>query len=188
MRFRDPAGHRALLGGWLAAVFALSAVTDLRILAAALAAALLLLRRGLLRNLRRVARSILPVTAALTLLSYGWVWLVERRHPGVAPFAALGLRAVLIALLTFAVLDRVDLFRALEPWPTATRLLVVTLAQIHALRLVLTESLLGVRSRLLRKPGAVDVVRGAGGITATLFTLSARNAREVSDAMRSRGF
>jgi cobalt/nickel transport system permease protein len=40
----------------------------------------------------------------------------------------------------------------------------------------------------VRRPGALDVVRSAGGVTATLFTLSARNARDIADAMRSRGF
>ena len=94
----------------------------------------------------------------------------------------------MIAFLGFAVLDRANLFRAFEPWPVATRLLVVTLAQIHALRLLATDSLQGLRSRLVRRPGARDVVRGAGGVTAAMFTLSARNAREISDAMRSRGF
>ena len=90
--------------------------------------------------------------------------------------------------MTFGVLARVDLFRALEHWPTLTRLLVVTLAQIHALRLLATESRLGLRSRMPRKPGTVDVLRGAGGVTGALFSLSMRNARDISDAMRSRGF
>jgi cobalt/nickel transport system permease protein len=188
LRSPDPRRARLLIAGWLAATFAASALTDLRVLLAALAASLLLLRRGLLKNLRRVALSVVPVTALLSLLSFAWSWLALKRLPAVSPFAALALRAVLIAFLTFSTLDRVDLFRALAPWPTLSRLLVVTLAQIHALRLLLTESLLGLRSRLVRKPGALDVVRGAGGITAALFTLSARNSRDVSDAMRSRGF
>jgi cobalt/nickel transport system permease protein len=64
----------------------------------------------------------------------------------------------------------------------------LALAQIHALRLLATESALGLRSRMPRKPGAVDLVRGAGGITGALFGLATRNARDISDAMRSRGF
>jgi len=77
---------------------------------------------------------------------------------------------------------------ALAPWPTLSRLLVVTLAQIHSLRLLARESWLGLRSRLPRKPSAIDGLRNAGGVTATMLTLSARNARDVSDALRSRGF
>jgi cobalt/nickel transport system permease protein len=106
----------------------------------------------------------------------------------VEPFAGLVLRAGVIGLVTFSILERVDLLRALAPSPALSRLLVVTLAQIHALRLLATESREGLRSRMVRKPGVLDVVRGAGAVTGALVTLSARNAREISDAMRSRGF
>ncbi len=184
----DPRRSRALLAGWMVAVFAISGTADLRALGLAAAAAMLVFRRGIARTLRRVLRSVVPVTTVLSLASWGWLRLVTGRAPAAAPFLALGLRTVVIAFVTFAVLARVDLFRALAPWPTVTRLLVVTLAQIHALRLLVTESLLGLRSRLPRRPGTLDVVRGAGGLTGALFTLSARNARDISDAMRSRGF
>jgi hypothetical protein len=33
-----------------------------------------------------------------------------------------------------------------------------------------------------------DGLSNAGGVTATMLTLSARNARDISDALRSRGF
>jgi cobalt/nickel transport system permease protein len=187
-RWTDPRASRALVLGWLGAAFALSAVTDPRLLAAAGVAAGLAFPRGLLRNLRRAARAVVPLSAGLSAASWGFLWAVQRTPPPAAPFLALALRATVIAFLTFAVLDRADLFRALAPWPAATRLLVITLAQIHALRLLATDSLQGLRSRLVRRPGARDLVRGAGAITAAMFTLSARNAREISDAMRSRGF
>jgi cobalt/nickel transport system permease protein len=177
-----------LLAGWVASAVAVSAVADPLALGAASAAALLVFRRGLLRNLRRVARSVVPVTAALSALSWVFLYAAQGRPPPLAPFGALALRASVLAFLTFAVLDRVNLLRAVAPWPAATRLLVLSLAQIHALRLLATDSLQGLRSRLPRKPHAADVVRGAGGITAALLAVSARNAREVSEAMRARGF
>lgn len=188
MAWTSERGSRALLAGWLIAAFAVSAITDVRWLAAASVGALVVFRRGLLGPLRRVAVTVLPLTAALALMSWAWLRFVSGQAPAVEPFVALGLRTCLMAFSTFAVLARVNLFRALAPWPTLIRLLVVTLAQIHALRLLATESRLGLRSRLLRRPGALDVVRGAGGITGALLTLSTRNAADVSDAMRSRGF
>jgi cobalt/nickel transport system permease protein len=121
-------------------------------------------------------------------VSWLFLFAVHRAPPDLEPFAALALRTTVITYLTFAVLDRANLFRAFEPWPTLTRLLVVTLAQIHALRLLANESLQGLRSRLVRKPGPRDVLRNAGGATAAMVTLSTRNASEISDAMRSRGF
>lgn len=184
----DPRRDRLLLGGWFAALFALSAVTDLRVLGAAALAGALLFRRGLLRTARRVLRTVAPAAAGLSLASWIWLALVSPAAPAAAPFVALALRTVVIATVTFSVLDRVDLLAALAPFPALTRLLVVTLAQIHALRLLATESRDGLESRLPRRPGTLDLLRGAGGITAALFALAARNAREVSDAMKSRGF
>jgi cobalt/nickel transport system permease protein len=184
----DPGRSRALLAAWLVAVFAISAGRDLRVLGAAGALAVLLLHRGLWRSLGRTLRSVVPVTVGLSLGSFAWLRLLGGAWPPVEPFLALVLRTGLIGFVTFSVLDRVDLLRALAPFPGPSRLLVVTLAQIHALRLLVTESREGLRSRLPRRPGPLDLLRGAGGVTAALFTLSARNAREISDAMRSRGF
>jgi cobalt/nickel transport system permease protein len=184
----EPRSDRRLLAAWLVAIFALSAVRDLRWLAGAGLLAALLFHRGLTRTLGRTLRSAVPVTAGLSVISLGWVRLVAGAWPPVEPFTALALRAVVIAFLTFAVLDRVALLPALAPFPVLMRLLVVTLAQIHALRLLSTESLQGLRSRLPRRPGPLDLLRGAGGITAMLFTLATRNARDISDALRSRGF
>jgi cobalt/nickel transport system permease protein len=179
---------RALLAAWVIALFALSGVSSLPALGAAALAAALLFRRGLARSLGRTARAALPVTVGLSLASWAWLRAVEGAWPDPRPFAALALRTSLLAFLTFSTLARVDLLAALAPFPAASRLLVLTLAQIHALRLLATESLLGLRSRLPRRPGPLDVLRGAGGITGALLSLSLRNARDVADALRSRGF
>ncbi len=184
----DPRRDRRWLAAWLGAAFALSALRDPAHLALAALAAALLLRRGAWRSLRRTLRTVAPATGGLALASLLLLRLTSGAWPPAAPFAALALRAGLVGFVTFSVLDRVDLLRALAPWPTLSRLLVVTLAQIHALRLVAVESREGLASRLPRRPGALDLLRGAGGITAALFTLSARNARDIGDAMRSRGF
>jgi cobalt/nickel transport system permease protein len=181
---------RALLAAWVVAAFVVSALRDLRALAVAAALALgaALLLGGAGRAARRTATTVLPLSAGLSAASAAWLRLAGGAWPDPAPFAAVVLRSAVIAFATFAVLGRVDLLRAAAPSPTATRLLVLTLAQIHALRLLATESALGLRSRLLRRPTATDAVRGAGGVTAALLTMSMRNARDVADAMRSRGF
>jgi cobalt/nickel transport system permease protein len=135
-----------------------------------------------------VALAVLPPAACLSLFSWLLLWLVAGAPPAAAPFLSLPSRTVLIAFVTFSVLARVRLLPALAPVPMLGRLAVLALAQIHALRLLAAESALGLRSRLPRRPGTLDVVRNAGAVTAALFALSARNARDVGDAMRSRGF
>jgi cobalt/nickel transport system permease protein len=188
MSRRDPRLDRALLAGWVASAFVLSAVTDWRVLAAVSAVALAVFRRGALRHLGRVARLVLPLSIGASLATLGFERLAGRPLSPWPSLLALNLRTALLAFLGFAVLSRANVLRALEPWPMATRLLVVALAQVHALRLLATDSLLGLRSRLPRRPGTREVIRGAGTITATLLVLSDRNARDVADALRARGF
>jgi cobalt/nickel transport system permease protein len=183
----EPRRSQAFLVAWAASIFALSAVADLRALSLATLAALLLFRRGALREARRVLVGVAPFALGLSAASWGWL-AVRGEAPPASPFAALALRTVLIAFVTFSVLRRVELLRALAPFPTLSRLLVLSLAQVHALRLLATESALGLRSRLPRRPRTRDVLRSSGAITVALLTLSARNARDVGDAMRSRGF
>lgn len=183
-----PGAARLLLAAWLAASFALSAVADARVLAVASAAALALLARGAGRHLLRVARVVLPLSLGASAAGFAFDRLAGRPGAGWEALVALNLRAALLAFLALAVLARVDVLRAVAPWPWATRLLVVVLAQIHALRLLAVESRLGLRSRLPRRPRTGEVVRGAGTITGTLVVLAGRNARDVADALRARGF
>ena len=183
-----PLPSRLLLAAWFAGCFVFSAISDPAWLAALLGAIAILFWKQAPRAARRTAISAVPLTLFLILASWGWVHFWAHQAPDWRAYAALALRATLIAFTSFAVLARVDLLAALQPWPTPMRLLVIILGQVHALRLLVTESLLGLRSRLPRKPRSLDAVRGAGGITATLLTLASKNARDISDAMRSRGF
>jgi len=184
----EPARSQRLLLAWAAGVFALSALRAPSHLALAGALVLVLLADGALAAARRAALAVVPTVGLLAAASFGYARLLAGAWPDPWPHAALALRAFVIAFATFGVLARVDLLAALAPFPLASRLLVLTLAQIHALRLVAIESAQGLTSRLLRRPGALEVVRGAGGVTGALLSLSLRNARDVADAMRSRGF
>ena len=184
----DARRSRLLLLAWLVACFVFSALANPALLAGLIAGVAVLFPRQALRAARRALVTAVPLSLAILLLTWAHARFVLHVHPDLRVYAALALRAALIAFTTFAVLGAVNLLGALAPWPTLSRLLVVTLAQIHALRLLARESWLGLRSRLPRKPTTLDGLRNAGGITATLLTLSARNARDISDALRSRGF
>ena len=184
----DCRASRILLGLWLVAIFAFSACSDPRLLSIGAVIVGIVFWRGLARAVTRLIRFVMPVTIGLILVSLTWLRLRTGAWPAFGPYAALFLRTSTIALLTFSVLERVDLLGALTPLPTLSRLLVVTLAQIHVLRLLATESLQGFQSRTLRQPRVLDVARNASGVTAALLTLSLRNGRDLADALRSRGF
>lgn len=179
---------RGVLSVWLIGCFAFSAVSNLAVLGAALLAVAVLLPRQALRAARRTLLVAVPLVFGVLLLTWLHARFVLGQVPDLHAYAALLLRAALLGFATFSVLAAVDLWSALAGWPTLTRLLVVSLAQIHALRLLARESWLGLQSRLPRKPRARDGLANAGGITATMLTLANRNARDIADAMRSRGF
>ena len=181
-------GSRIVLLAWLVACFGFSAVNNLAVLAGGLAAVAICFPRQAARAARRTLFTAAPLSLAILLLTWAHARFVLHVAPDLHAYAGLALRAVLIAFATFAVLGVVDLLGALAPWTTLSRLLVVTLAQIHSLRLLARESWLGLQSRLPRKPSVRDGLANAGGVTATMLTLSARNARDITDAMRSRGF
>jgi cobalt/nickel transport system permease protein len=144
------------------------------------------------RQARRAARktilSAVPITLGMILASALWVRFLQNQPPPWHAYAALALRSTLITFLGFAVLARVNLLDALHPFPTVTRLLVIVLAQIQALRRLVVESRLGLTSRLPRKANARDMVQSGGAITAAVFHLATRNAQDIADALRSRGF
>ena len=179
---------RFVLLAWLVACFVFSALSNLAVLAGAILGVVVLFPRQAGRAARRTLLTAVPLSLAILLLTWGHARFVLHVAPNLHAYAALALRAALIAFATFAVLGAVDLLGALAPWPTLSRLLVVTLAQIHALRLLARESWLGLQSRLPRKPSVRDGLANAGGVTATMLTLSTRNARDITDAVRSRGF
>jgi cobalt/nickel transport system permease protein len=187
MKHKDRTARYVLLV-WLIGCFAFSAVTEPWLLLAGIAAVALVFRRQAARAARRTLTTAAPVTVAMLALTWAHAWWILHVSPSLYTYAALALRAGLLTFATFAVLEAVDLMSALAPWPTLGRLLVVTLAQIHALRLLARESWLGLQSRLPRKPSARDGLANAGGVTATMLTLATRNAREISEALRSRGF
>jgi cobalt/nickel transport system permease protein len=184
----DARKSRLVLLAWFVACFVFSTIAGLALLAGLMVCVAILFPRQAPRAARRALLCAAPISLAILVLTWAHARFILHVQPDLHAYAALALRATLIAFATFAVLGRVDLLGALSPWPTLSRLLVVTLAQIHALRLLALESWLGLKSRLPRKPTALDGLRNAGGVTATLLTLSARNARDISDALRSRGF
>jgi cobalt/nickel transport system permease protein len=183
-----PRGSRMFLLLWLVACFAFSAITDLAVLAILLGCMVLAFWRRAPRAAKRTLCSAFPLTLMLIVASWAYTRLLTHAEPPWRAYFALALRTTLIAFTTFAVLQCVNLLSALTRWPTLMRLLVITLAQIHSLRLLATESLLGLRSRLPRKPTPLHALRSASGVTGAMLTLSQRNAHDISDAMRARGF
>lgn len=177
--------HRLLLLGYFGALFALSVVHDLRVLGGAFALWLLLAGRNAPRILRRasLAAGLFAISVSLGVVIAGWwqgsidtAWLLRTN-----------LRVLLLTSLTFLAMERLDLARALAPWPALLMLITVAGAQIRLLQRQLDDFRLGLRSRSLRRPTARTVAHHAASSGAQFLGRALHDAEEIGLAMQARG-
>jgi cobalt/nickel transport system permease protein len=98
------------------------------------------------------------------------------------------LRVLLMTLLTFVFIARVNLFRALGFSRRLTFLLILATSQSMALRRTLEDFRLGLASRAIRPAGLRARYRAAGHAAAWLLDRALANAHESAQALQSRGF
>ena len=177
---------RLALVVWLAAVVASSFVHDPWILAAAAVVVLAVAGRGAPRIARRAALAVglfvLTVSAAYALA--GW-W--RDGNVDLAWIVRTNLRAFFLTSATLLVVDRVDLRRALSPWPGLLTLVSIVGAQVRLLQRELEDYRLGLRSRTARRANTVTAARHAASGGAHLLGRAVHDADEIALAMRSRG-
>lgn len=187
MKLRDSAARFALLA-WLLGCCAFAGVRQPALLMLGIVAVVLVFRAQAKAAARKTLSSAAPVTVVVLGATWAHAFWVLHLEPDLGTYAALALRAGLLTFATLAVLEAVDLYSAVAPWPVLGHLLVGTLARVHALRLLADESWPGLRSRFPRKPSLREGMAGAVRGAATLRRLSRRNMGEISEALRARGF
>jgi cobalt/nickel transport system permease protein len=176
---------RLALAVYAAALFTLSVVHDVRVLAGALVVVALLAGRRAPRLLRRslLAAGLFALTVSAGVVVMGlWrgdldtQWLVRTN-----------LRVWALTSLTLLAVERIDLARALAPWPGVLVVLTLAGAQIRLLQRQLDDLKLGLRSRSLCRPTARTVAQHAASSGAQFLGRALHDAEEISLAMRSRG-
>lgn len=177
---------RALLVLYLATVVATTLVHDPLWLAAALCAVLLLAGRQAGELARRALRVILVFNLAVSL---GYGLLAGLR--GFSPWETLlliNLRVLVLALLSFLFIARVNLFRALDFSPTLIWLLALAYGQALGFRRVHADFRLALVSRSLARPRLMDRYRASAAAAAWFMDKAYAAARERAQALRARGF
>ncbi len=102
--------------------------------------------------------------------------------------ALMNVRVILLTFLTFLMVSRVDLLRALGFSRTLTYLIVLALSQIMTFRRLHQEFRLAGESRRLRRPSLRDGYTQGAVIAVQFFDKAEHGAGEIALAMRSRGF
>jgi cobalt/nickel transport system permease protein len=171
---------------YLAAVVAVTLIHDVLWLAAGLLVAILVSGREAPALLRRTLLPILFFNLAVSLGytaagllggDFRWGYL-----------ALMNVRVILLTFLTFLMVSRVDLLRALGFSRTLTYLIVLALSQIMTFRRLHQEFRLAGESRRLRRPTLRDGYTQGAVVAVQFFDKAEHGSSEIALAMRSRGF
>ncbi len=177
---------RIFLGLYLLWVVLLTSIHDVRFLGTAVVAVLLLSGRRAPGLLRRALGTFLWFNLAVTL-AYLLSTLV-RGNTSWSFVALINLRVAALTFSAFWITSRINILSALSFSPTLVYLLTIAYSQIITLRRVLLNSREALRSRTLGPLGFGDLYRHRAGVGAFLFGRGLRDATEITQAMRSRGF
>jgi cobalt/nickel transport system permease protein len=177
---------RAALLCYLATVVALTSVHDLRVLGAALALTLAVAGGGALGLMRRVVLAVGPFCLVVSV-SYAVLTIPSGQFSG-GYLVLVNLRVAVLTSLTFLVMERVNLARALGF--SRGLLYVVTLATSQALTLrrVVEDYRLALKGRTLVRLGLRDRYRHSAASAARLLAKGLHQSGEIALAMRARGF
>lgn len=184
----DPAARRDRLALVLyaAAVLAATLVHDPVWLAGGLAATLILAGARAGRLLLRALRTVLVFNLAVSLGYVLMAWL--RAESPWATLLLINLRVLLLTLMTFLFVERVNLFRALGFSRSLTYLLGLAYSQALTFRRAHEDFRLALVSRSPRRPGLMDRYRASAAAASWYLEKALAAARESAQALRSRGF
>jgi cobalt/nickel transport system permease protein len=170
---------------YLAAVVGTSLVHDWRALAAGLLLVLALAGPPRWRLLRR---SLLAVLAFNLTVSAGlvaqWAW---QDRPLAEPLARMNLRVLLLVLLGFWFVARVNLLQALACAPTLQFLATLAAGQAQVLARLVREHGLAFRSRTAGAGGLRARSRHGASVAGHLLDKAVANAQVSAMALRARG-
>ena len=177
---------RLLLGVYLAAVLAATLIHAIPLLAAGLGLVALLAWRRAADVFRR---ALLAVLAFNLLVSVSYVILGWLRGDLAWDYLLLmNLRVLLITAMTFLLIARINVFKALAFSPTLSYLLTLASTQYLGFRRLYQDMRLALTSRTLGRPGLRQVYRHGAASGSFFVEKALSNATESAQAMRSRGF
>lgn len=178
--------HTTLLIIYFIAVVFITFIQDLHTLILVFITLLLLSIKDSLRLLKRVFLSILFFNSVVSI-SYLTIQILK----GVIDLEYLlvvNLRVVDMTYLTFLSFSRIKLFKALSFSKELVAVLVLSYSQILHYKRILEEFLTVLNLRVVKRGTLKDYLSFYGRLFELLFDKSVKNGREISQAMKSRGF
>jgi cobalt/nickel transport system permease protein len=177
---------RWLLAVWLVAVVAATFIHDPPVLAALVGLVLVAQPRSAARI---AGRAMLAVAFVNLAVSVAWIAQAEfQNQPWGELVLRLNLRVLLIAALTFSMIQRVDLVRAVDFWPALRFVAVLALGQLRVLDRLLDDYRAAYTSRSPTSPRLRLRFAASGRQAAALIDKAEQRSQELNQGMRARGF
>jgi len=177
---------RWLLAGWLTAVVGATFIHDPVWLSGLVAFVLAVQIRSAGRILARAMLAVAFVNLAVSL-----AWILQaavQQQPWLELVLRLNLRVLLITVLTFSMVERVDLVRAVDFWPSLRFVVVLALGQLRVLDRLLEDYRAAYTSRSPTAPQLRLRFAASGRQAAALFDKAEQRSLELNQGMRARGF
>ncbi|NWG39563.1 MAG: ABC transporter permease [Hydrogenophilaceae bacterium] len=178
--------ERIKLLAYLVAIIIASWTTSPAWLTGGLLATLLLCGRDAMRMVRRAIVTTIAFSGIVSAAYAGYRWLAFDTLP-LDWLVTVNLRVLLMAMLTFLVIARVNLFQALSVSRRFSFLLVLAVSQSIGLKRVLDEFRMGLHSRSIRPASLRDRYRAVAHAAGWLVDKSLGHAHESAQALKSRG-
>lgn len=177
---------RLALFAYMAGVILATSIHDIAFLGIALG--FLLLLAGV-KSLRIAKRAALSVAAFNSVVTVSYLLVSLWRGGFSAYFVALiNLRVFLLTYMTFLLVDRVNILRALSFSKSMQYLFTITYSQTLTFRRIFSDFRMALRSRTVGRLSIRDRYKHGASTGAYFLQKALYDATEVTRAMNSRGF
>ncbi len=177
---------RLMLLLYIASVLMLTSVHDLLFLSFFLLSLFLISGKNLLSLLRKSFISVVFFNFAVSI-SY-IIFCLLKGQEWLSYVVLLNLRVFSLTFLTFLFVSKINFFKAVSFSKTLQYLLTISYSQITAYTKSFEDFRLSLKSRLIQRPDRKDVYTFISRVFSYFFKKSVENSKEISQAMRSRGF
>ncbi len=177
---------RFMLLLYMASVLILTSVHDVLFLSFFLLSLLLISGRDIFALLKKSFISVIFFNFTISI-SY-IIFCLLKNEEWLSYVVLLNIRVFTLTFLTFLFVSKINIFKAVSFSKTLQYLLTLSYSQILTYRRSFEDFSLSLKSRLIQKPDKKDIYTLISRVFSYFLKRSVKDSKEISQAMRSRGF
>ncbi len=171
---------------YIALIILLTSIHSIYIFAFAILNLILISGNKALKILKKTFTSILLFNLIISV-SY-IIYCFSNSLPWFNYILLINLRVFSLTFLTFLFIEKVNLFKAFSFSKTVSFILILSYSQILSFKKYFDDFKLALKSRIINKPRLKDKYNFISNLFVFFLNKSINNTKEISEAMKSRGF